>query len=116
MLQVVLLIGLDIVPALWRFAVETEAWLLEDTDQSRLFSSHDFDRSAMFMISFFLVFLLINLPTYVYRTLVLKERVIRDSCYGRKNHNWVGRSVVGGRPVNAVFVCYWILHYGVQDL
>lgn len=102
MLQIVVLIGLDVVPALWRLVVETEAWLLEDTDLPHLWLSQDFDRSAMFMVYCYIAFLLINLPTYFYRTLVLKERVIRDFYCGRQNHNWIVRSIAKGRPVAAV--------------
>jgi hypothetical protein len=110
MVQVAALIGLDAVPALWRFVVEKENKLLERTNLSHLFISHDFDRSAMFIICCYIAFLLINIPTYLYRILVLKERVIRDF-YSPKNHNWVVRDMAKGRPVSAVMfftgICAW---------
>ena len=78
--------------------VEKEKRILERTNLSRLFISHDFESSAIVIIVCYLAFLPINLAIYIYRARVLKERV---NFFCRKSHYWVIREVAKGRPVSA---------------
>ena len=97
------LIGLDAVPTLWRFVVAMEARVLEKTQWFHHRMSQDWDRSAIFMICCYFIYLLVNLPTYFYRTIVLKKGIIRDF-YLRRRHNWLLDDIARGRPVNAVLL------------
>ena len=107
MMQVAALIGLDAVPTLWRFVVGKQKELLEGTDLPHLWISEGFDRNAMFVICCYIAFLIINIPTYFYRALVLKE----NKFFGRKNCSGILDVVAKGRPISAILVSAAVCAY-----